>query len=68
MKVPKAIVNVRKAELPLVALMFTYFFLVITVFWILKPIKKTVFISYYASESVDFFGFSGSPIGMSMRM
>ena len=29
------------------ALMFFYFFLVITTFWILKPIKKGLFISYY---------------------
>ena len=29
------------------ALMFAYFFLVITSFWILKPIKKGLFISYY---------------------
>ena len=29
------------------ALMFSYFFLVITTFWILKPIKKGLFISYY---------------------
>ena len=28
-------------------LMFSYFFLVITTFWILKPIKKGLFISYY---------------------
>ena len=29
------------------ALMFSYFFLVITTFWILKPIKKGLFITYY---------------------
>ena len=29
------------------ALMFFYFFLVITTFWILKPVKKGLFISYY---------------------
>ena len=29
------------------ALMFAYFFLVITTFWILKPIKKGLFITYY---------------------
>ncbi len=28
-------------------LMFFYFFLVITTFWILKPVKKGLFISYY---------------------
>lgn len=56
---PKAIVNVRKEELPLVAAMFSYFFLVITVFWVLKPIKKTVFIGYYANPGTDFLGLSG---------
>ena len=29
-------------------LMFLYFFLIITSFWILKPVKKTLFIAYYA--------------------
>jgi len=58
-KSPKAILDLRREEFPLVGLMFSYFFLVITVFWILKPIKKTVFIGFYAREGVDFFGFSG---------
>jgi AAA family ATP:ADP antiporter len=39
--------DIRRAELPLALLMFTYFFLVITSFWILKPIKKSLFIEYY---------------------
>jgi AAA family ATP:ADP antiporter len=59
MKGPKALVDVRREEIPLVALMFSYFFLVITVFWILKPIKKTVFIAYYAQPGVDFMGLDG---------
>ncbi len=40
----KAIFDIRKSELPLALLMFSYFFLVITSFWILKPIKKSLFI------------------------
>ncbi len=33
-----AILNIQREERPLAALMFLYFFLVITTFWILKPI------------------------------
>ena len=43
----KAIFDIRKSELPLALLMFSYFFLVITSFWILKPIKKSLFIEFY---------------------
>ncbi len=40
----KAFMAIKRQELPLALLMFAYFFLVITTFWILKPIKKTAFI------------------------
>jgi AAA family ATP:ADP antiporter len=43
----KAMFDIRRAELPLALLMFSYFFLVITSFWILKPIKKSLFIQFY---------------------
>lgn len=43
----KAFMDIRREELPLALLMFTYFFLVITSFWILKPIKKSLFIEHY---------------------
>jgi ATP:ADP antiporter, AAA family len=39
--------EIRKEELPQSVLMFGYLFLVITSFWILKPIKKSLFIGYY---------------------
>ena len=39
--------DIRRDELPLALLMFGYFFLVIASFWILKPIKKALFIQYY---------------------
>ena len=39
--------NIRRSELPLALSMFFYFFLVITTFWILKPIKKGLFIEFY---------------------
>ena len=36
-------------------LMFVYFFLVITSFWILKPIKKWLFIEFYDQTGFDLF-------------
>jgi len=49
----KSILNIRKEEVPLSILMFGYFFLVITTFWILKPLKKTLFITFYDQTGVD---------------
>jgi AAA family ATP:ADP antiporter len=51
----KAIFDIRKSELPLALLMFSYFFLVITSFWILKPIKKSLFIEFYDKGGFDLF-------------
>jgi len=51
---------VNKEELPLALLMFGYFFLVITSFWILKPIKKGLFIQFYDQSGFDFLGLSFS--------
>ena len=51
----KAIFDIRKSELPLALLMFSYFFLVITSFWILKPIKKSLFIQFYEKAGFDLF-------------
>ncbi|MBD3239716.1 MAG: hypothetical protein GF331_03960, partial [Chitinivibrionales bacterium] len=39
--------DLRKRELPFALSMFAYFFLVIASFWILKPLKKSLFIRYY---------------------
>ena len=47
---------IRREELPLSLLMFGYFFLVITSFWVLKPIKKGLFIEYYDAGGVDLGG------------
>ena len=52
----KAIQNIRKEELPFSLLMSFYFFLVITSFWILKPIKKSVFIGFYDQTGFNLFG------------
>ena len=51
----KAMFDIRKSELPLALLMFSYFFLVITSFWILKPIKKSLFIEFYDKGGFDLF-------------
>lgn len=49
----KQILNIRKSEVPLAVLMFGYFFLVITTFWILKPLKKGMFIGFYDESGFD---------------
>ena len=50
--------RVQKGEWPFVVLMFFYFFTVITTFWILKPIKKALFIDFYnvGGHTFDLFG------------
>ncbi len=50
--------RVQKGEWSFVVLMFFYFFAVITAFWILKPIKKALFIDFYnvGGHSFDLFG------------
>jgi len=47
-----AIIDIRKEEWPLAIRMSAYFFLVITSFWILKPLKKTLFLVHY--DELDF--------------
>ena len=54
----KSILTIRRAELPLALMMFMYFFLVITTFWILKPIKKVVFLAFYDGRTFDLLGAS----------
>ncbi len=49
---------VKREELPLALLMFGYFFLVITCFWILKPIKKGLFIQFYDQTGFQLLGVS----------
>ncbi|MBA3502466.1 MAG: hypothetical protein H0T65_19035, partial [Deltaproteobacteria bacterium] len=47
----KSFLDVKRREIPFVLSMFLYFFLVITVFWILKPIKKAQLIAYYPYDA-----------------
>lgn len=50
------VVDVRPEERRVAFLMAAYFFLVITSFWILKPIKKTLFIGFIADDGFEFLG------------
>lgn len=43
----KAVLDIRREELPFALLMFAYFFLVTGSFWLLKPIKKALFLEMY---------------------
>lgn len=52
----RSLFDIRPGEWRIAALMCLYFFLVITSFWILKPIKKTLFIGYYAASGFDLLG------------
>lgn len=51
----KAIMDIRREELPLALLMSAYFFLVITSFWVLKPLKKNIFIDYYDKDGFNLY-------------
>ena len=54
----KQFMNIRRDELPQILLMFSYFFLVITSFWILKPLKKSIFVQFYRDTGFHFLGMS----------
>ena len=55
-KTLQGFMDIKRQELPLALLMFSYFFLVITCFWILKPIKKGLFIEFYDENGFDLLG------------
>jgi len=46
----KQVLDIRREEWPLALPMCAYFFLVITTFWVLKPIKKGLFITFYEQD------------------
>ncbi|MEW6751203.1 MAG: Npt1/Npt2 family nucleotide transporter [Candidatus Latescibacterota bacterium] len=50
------VMDIRRHEWPMALGMLAYFFLVITVFWILKPLKKGIFIGHYDQSGVDLLG------------
>ena len=71
MKTPASLsLQLKREELPLALAMFAYFFLVITCFWILKPIKKGMFIQYYDRSGFDLLGtqFSASQAELLAKM
>lgn len=53
---PRLVADVRPGEGLLALLMSSYFFLVITSFWILKPLKKTLLIGLYSDQSFRLLG------------
>lgn len=48
----KQLVAIKKDEWPLALLLCAYFFTVVTTFWILKPLKKGVFIGHFKGPGV----------------
>ncbi|MFT5450879.1 MAG: AAA family ATP:ADP antiporter [Enterobacterales bacterium] len=52
----KTIIDIHKGERVFAFLMASYFFFVITTFWILKPLKKAAFLSYYNESGFSLFG------------
>ncbi len=48
--------ELRPGEVLPTALMSGYFFLVITTFWILKPIKKSLFLRFHKAQPLELFG------------
>ena len=52
----KQIMDIRRDEVPQALLMFAYFFLVITTFAILKPLKGSLFIQFYDQTGFNSFG------------
>jgi MFS transporter len=46
----REIFDIRREELPIVTLLFLFFFLVIAVFQILRPLKKGLFVEYYGAD------------------
>jgi AAA family ATP:ADP antiporter len=52
----REIVDIRREEWPFALSMFGYFFLVVTIFWILKPLKKAVFVGFYKAPGFELLG------------
>lgn len=51
------LIDIRKGEWSLALLLCAYFFTVVTTFWILKPLKKGVFIGQFKDAGVHILGF-----------
>ena len=57
MKPWRALWSIRREEGPAAAAMSACFFVVIAVFWILKPLKKGLFVEYYDVAGFELLGF-----------
>ena len=55
------LVDIRRDELPQALLMFAYFFLVITTFAILKPLKAGLFFEFYDKTGFSLLGWRMTP-------
>lgn len=56
--------DIRKDEWPLVTSMSLYFFIVIGLFWVLKPIKRGLLVNTYQENPLELFGlaFAGAEV------
>lgn len=52
----KQIIAIRRDEWPLALSFSVYFFLVISTFWVLKPLKKELLVGYYKEQGFDLLG------------
>ncbi len=48
--------DIRREEWPRALLLFSYFFLIIATYWILKPLKRGLIINYFGDAPLRFFG------------
>lgn len=57
-RIRKQFFDLKREEWPTALALSLFFFLVIAVFWVLKPIKRGVLISQYAQESLNLLGWT----------
>jgi AAA family ATP:ADP antiporter len=62
--IKKNFFDIRKEEWPLVISMSLYFFIVIGLFWVLKPIKRGLLVNTYQENPLEIFGmiFAGAEV------
>lgn len=53
----KQFFNVRREEWPKAIGLSLYFFLVIAIFWILKPVKRGLILNYFGEDPLQFMGY-----------
>lgn len=63
-RIKKHFFDIRKEEWPTAILMSTFFFMVIATFWILKPMKRGLLVSFYQNTPLQLWGttFSGAEV------